>query len=463
MPKHRKAYSARKSRRTTRRVREQTVGTHVAREGQSERRRPVSARAESMARRARIRRIAAIVGIVAAVVAVAVGAGFMAFRGAVGGALSLKGSDASDALVAVKTGEPSYALVTVELGAVAEPLDNGGPDVVLLARLDPESGTLALVNVPVGLQITTDNRSDSLDSIADSGDAALIGALSTFAKIDISHIVKIAGADDVAGLVDALGGIEVDVPQTVDDPHAGSVVIAQGRQVLDGEEALVFLRATNLEYGAEDRLDNQLDFAAAVVESLFSGSGSFAARLDAVGPFIQTDYALSDLEALESWLGGVGAGDIQRAVLPGYYMAVTNVDSAAGSRYVSTSSEVAELVADLENGSDISSIGVDDVSTVAPSSFTVEVQNGTSVEGAASAAADELKAAGFKVGDVGNAEQPVFDETLVVYKGSDAQGLSRAKTVIEAYGLGRAVDGSAYYSFDADVLLIIGADNKPVA
>ena len=99
---------------------------------------------------------------------------------------------------------------------------------------------------------------------------------------------------------------------------------------------------------------------------------------------------------------------------------------------------------------------------VSPSGFVVDVQNGTTIEGAASTAADTLKSKGFSVGDVGNAEQPVFDETLVVYKDGD-EGLARAKTVIDAYGVGRAVEKSSYYNFEHDILLIIGADNKPVA
>ena len=40
-------------------------------------------------------------------------------RGSVGSEMSLKDSDAHDALVEVRSDEPYYALVTAELGAVA--------------------------------------------------------------------------------------------------------------------------------------------------------------------------------------------------------------------------------------------------------------------------------------------------------------------------------------------------------
>jgi len=141
---------------------------------------------------------------------------------------------------------------------------------------------------------------------------------------------------------------------------------------------------------------------------------------------------------------------------------VTNAVGVDEGRYVSSSSEVAKLVDDLEAGK---SMDVDDArqgERAEPSSFTVSVQNGTSIEGAAATMASVLKSAGFKVGDVGNAEQPIYEETLVVYKGSDSQGASRARAVIDTIGVGRAVEGESYYTFDSDVLLVVGADNKPV-
>ena len=404
-----------------------------------------------------------IVGLVAVVIvlAVAVGAGFLAFRGTVGGQLALKNSDAGGALVPVRTAEPSYVVISAELGAVAAPLDNGGPDVILLARLDAANRKLALVNVPPELQITSDNRSNSLASIAQSGDAALINAIATFAKIDISHFVKI-DEGGVAGIVDELGGIEVDVKQAIDDPHAGSIFIPEGTQVLGGEQAVTYLRATNIEFGMEDRLANQLKFATLVIEKLFSGQGNFATRLEKVDSYFQTDYSLGDIESIDSWLGGVSSNDITCANVPGYFAAATNAGGDGDQRYIGSAADMATLLGDLEDGREPTVGSVKDVDLVSPKDFTIDVQNGTTVEGAASSAAEALRSKGFNVGDVGNAEQPVFDETLVVYK-DGAEGLSRAKTVIDALGVGRAVEKSSYYSFTNDVLLIIGADNKPVS
>ena len=67
---------------------------------------------------------------------------------------------------------------------------------------------------------------------------------------------------------------------------------------------------------------------------------------------------------------------------------------------------------------------------------------------------------GFNVGEVGNAEQQVYSETLVVYKDN---GIQQAQAVIDAIGIGRAVYASYYYEFEADVLVIIGSDYMPTS
>ncbi len=61
----------------------------------------------------------------------------------------------------------------------------------------------------------------------------------------------------------------------------------------------------------------------------------------------------------------------------------------------------------------------DVIASVDVSSFTVTVNNGSGIEGAAAEARSVLESNGFKVESVGNASQAVYDETLVVYQNKD--------------------------------------------
>lgn len=496
MANHRKVPSTRQSKRVSREMQESTIGSHVARSstptrragvssvnartsrrashGQVETLQPVTASGESVSahrqrtqrreyvdavqHRERRKRVGLGIVIAVVIIAIAVAAGFLAFRGTVGSEMALRDSDASQALVSVKSGEPYYALITAELGAVAQPLEHEGPDVLLLARLDREKKSLAIVGIPAGLQVSTDTGTHRVADLAAKGDAALIEAVAGFAKVDISHYVKV-GKGGVEGIVDALGGVEVNVDQVIDDPHAGDVYIPAGTYTLNGSSALTYLRADNLRLGVTDQLQHQVDFGALVLAKIFSGEVNFATLIDSIDTYFQTDMNLADLEEVQSILSGVTANDIVKTVLPGYLTEVTGVVSTNDALFVGSADDLAKIIASLEQGEVPDVTSSSDVQAAAPGSFSLEVQNGTNISGAAALTADSLAAAGFNVVKVGNAEQPVYDETLVVYKGPE--GPSRAKAVINTLGIGRAVSGDIYYSFEPDVLVIIGTDYKP--
>jgi len=503
MALRKKGFSAKQSRRTSRRMQDATVGTHVRRssttrtrsnaesvsfssqrgqrratrgqvdallpsattsDGSQAYRQRVSQRryASEIKRKTRTRSLGTIAIAVLVVLALAVAAGVFAYMSSVGSALALKDSDAKDALVAGKSDEPYYTLVTVELGAVAVPLANEGPDVLLLVRVDEKSGSLTIVNVPENLQVAfDDNNRSSISSLAKQGDAALIGGITKFTGVSISHIVKI-DQEGVVGLVDALDGIDVTLAQDVDDPHAGDLYLKAGPRTLTGSQALVYLRTDNLRFGQADRADNQMEFAALVIEKLFSTSGglSFAAKLDSIGSFIQTDYSSNDLISLAGKFGGIQASSITTVTIPGYVSAETGVVNNSGSKFVGTSDEAQKLIEQIESGTYVDDGGVVDTSSVDPSSFTIEIQNGAEIVGAAAETRETLASHGFRVEEVGNAEQSVYTETLVICRGAEHR--DQAQAIIDTLGVGRIVDSDAYYEFETDVLLILGSDYKPM-
>ncbi|MEG0845389.1 MAG: LytR C-terminal domain-containing protein, partial [Raoultibacter sp.] len=91
--------------------------------------------------------------------------------------------------------------------------------------------------------------------------------------------------------------------------------------------------------------------------------------------------------------------------------------------------------------------------------FTITVRNGSDVTGLAAETAALLSGAGFQVSETGNAESPVYTETLVVYK--DPAKADAANAVVAALGSGRATDLSTFYTFSTDVLVMIGKDYAP--
>lgn len=500
----RKDYSAGHARRMSKRMQDATLGTHVVRSAGSHARGSAdsvsfsnarrsnratrgqvtgvipttSTREDGSAYRQRIsrsryideriartkrKRVATVLVIVAVLVAIAVGVGLFTYFRTIGSNVELKDSDATSMLVAPKAGEPYYTLIAAELGAVAVPLENEGPDVLLLAYVDEASGSISLINIPANLQVTfTDGKHHRISEAATIGDAALIEAVTKFASIDVGHYVKITKGG-VEGIVDALGGVTVTFDQEIDDPRAGDVYFAPGTYTLSGQQAVSYLRTTNLRMGIQDRADNQGAFAALILQQLFAEGGrlDFAAKLDAIGPFIQTDIPGNALLSLADKFSSLSADAVTCQMVPGYETVTTGAADEEAAYYISTASDIAELKAAVEAGTVMVDKEKVDTSGVVPGSFTIEIKNGGEIVGAAALTKDLLIAQGFDVGEVGNAEQAVYDETLVIYKTDE--GRVWAHAVIEALGVGRAVDGSTYYSFDSDILLILGSDYLPIA
>lgn len=449
--------SARKQRRATRGYVETIIPETTSRESGSQYAKRVSRRefAQEIQRRARIRRIAIAFVCCFVVVGVAAGVGVATFFGSIDAKLALKGSDVTSALAAPDESGAFYAVVAADLDAAGSPRALEGPDAVALVRIDASTKSATLVSVPANTQITLkDGKTHQLRDAASVGDGALVDAVAKLTGVRVSHYVKIDAAG-IVGLVDALGGIEVNVGEEVDDPTAGDVYLRPGTQTLDGQAALTFLRANNFTDGLKTQAANQRMFLATLsLRLLDEGTFGFLELLDAADETFQTDMSAADALSLADTLRGMQKEAVFGALLPGYelerdeatYYAVGSEDRDAMMEIVSAGEDPAAHEA---------------VAQVDPASFTITVRNGSGVTGGASQIANVLAEKGFNVVETGNTDSFAYHETLIVYK--DETFLPAAQTIITALSAGRAVNGGDFYTFDTDVLVVLGEDWRPAA
>lgn len=154
------------------------------------------------------------------------------------------------------------------------------------------------------------------------GPPLLIETVEKLTGIRIDHF----GAIDFAGfksMTDALGGVEVDIAQSVYDP-ARKVSWEAGRQKLDGEKALLFVRQRyNLPNGDFDRIKRQQAFLGALAKKAADGgtiSNPFKLDrfLSAFTKSISVDDSVSGgkLRSLALSLRGIRASDITFMTAP---------------------------------------------------------------------------------------------------------------------------------------------------
>jgi LCP family protein required for cell wall assembly len=129
-------------------------------------------------------------------------------------------------------------------------------DSIMLLRTDPSHHRLYYLSIPRDLQATIPGVGTAkINAAYQNGGAALaIRTVRQFSGVDINHIVVVNFAD-FKDLIDALGGIDVNVPKPIrsnrfDCPYATQARCSQwrgwrfgkGEQHMSGERALIYSR-----------------------------------------------------------------------------------------------------------------------------------------------------------------------------------------------------------------------------
>lgn len=158
-----------------------------------------------------------------------------------------------------------------ELGARA--VDGSRADTLIVGHVDPATNRVIMVQFPRDLwvPIAGTGGDGKINEALMYGRAALVRTVEELTGISINRYleVNIAGFRDV---VDAIGGVEVCVPQTVPfDPNTGFSVTKPGTINFDGDLALRFVRSRKAFAGGDfDRIANQQKFLSAAINKLTS-------------------------------------------------------------------------------------------------------------------------------------------------------------------------------------------------
>lgn len=212
------------------------------------------------------------------------------------------------ALVPAVPGQPFYMLLVGSDRSAEREATNatGGTyrtDSIILARVDPIGAKLTLVSIQRDTLVDLGENGKQKINAAYTigGPALLIKAVSDLAGVSISHYAEI-DFDSFTSVVDAIGGITVNVPMNLDDDLAG-LHIAAGEQQIDGATALALCRARHAydKYGSGDyyRTANQRMVLGAILRKALSGNpASLLATIDSASNSVTTDLNGLDLMLL---------------------------------------------------------------------------------------------------------------------------------------------------------------------
>jgi len=333
-------------------------------------------------------------------------------------------------------------------------------DTLILAHVDPPTKRIQLVSIPRDsrVEIPGHDKTKINHAHAYGGPSLVIETVENLSGLKIAYYAEVDFAS-FAGLVDALGGVEVDVPMRIHDPKAntGSLgTIEAGKQVLSGGQAITLVRSRKYPLGDLQRIQMQQLFLRALADKIASVRSPLELNrvIQAVAKSVSTNLSVGQILRLSGDLRGVGSAGIEAATLPGEPKTI-----GGGSYIVLDEDGVDDLMGRISRGESIeTTASAEMTATVVPSQVSVAVRNGAGIGGVAKDASDRVSAKGFSVGEVGNANQFVYAETLIVYRDGRE---SEAEAVRAAIGQGKVVPSRGMYSFTGDVLIVVGKDWVP--
>lgn len=241
-------------------------------------------------------------------------------------------------------------------------------DTMIVLSLDPENGTASMLSIPrdlyveipgVGRQrINTALPYGAYNGGEAAGAALVAETLNYNLGINIDHYAML-DFQTVIDVVDAVGGLTIDVPYDINDPTYPDMnygydplFIPAGTQTMDGALALKYMRTRHAD-GDFNRSKRQqqmiLAFREAVLaDGLASAAGKIRTIYSEVREGVVTDLSITDMLSLANAASIVDRDSIQSAVLDSNY--VTDFTTASGAYVlIPRTAEIATLVQELFN------------------------------------------------------------------------------------------------------------------
>ncbi len=226
-------------------------------------------------------------------------------------------------------------------------------DTNILVYVDPVQNIVSMVSIPRDTMIEINGNTEKFNAAyAYNGPASTITEANELCGIKISHYAEV-NFENLVDLIDAVGGVEVDVPERINDPDAGNIVIEEGPQTLDGEAALVFARSRAYADGDFTRASNQRLLVEALINKVLSISPTeLPGVIQKAAECVTTDFSSTEIIDL--------ALRFQDGDITMYSSMVPSTTAMVGGvSYVLTyQTQLDELMAVVEAGQDPSTVNM---------------------------------------------------------------------------------------------------------
>ena len=333
-----------------------------------------------------------------------------------------------------------------------------GADMMFLVRLDKATNSARALVIPGTTYVLTKEGGEQRlgNVLATEGEAAFVRAVTGLTGIQPTYYAHIS-QEGLVEAIDKLGGMKLTLENDIVDPSVGTMKLTAGTHLLSGEQVLFLCRAAEkVPHKADDISAQGLNvaLAAQVLIHQVGSQGTFKqlSLIDTMSDSLRTNVGVPEIFSLLKDMNTVAPlSETEIGFMPGSTQVINGV-----SYYVAQNDGLTAMVDLISAGKNPSVDKKAIADSVDKKSFSIIVNNGSGIDGAAAAAESVLTNAGFEVESIGNAPMAVYDETLVVYKDSDYA--EEAEALAYTLGIGRAVFNNVHYTFDSNVYVVVGKD-----
>ena len=336
--------------------------------------------------------------------------------------------------------------------------DNKMPISTYVLMYYPVTRRAAIFDIPenLGLLISKINRVDRIDRVYDP---ARIGSyeseIEKLLGIEINFSFVIT-KENLVSIVDLLEGVEIFIPSAVSYRDGDKVILfPSGMTVLDGDKASLYATYTlphedsDMEVFRRHRfflglLKRQIQMneklnnpdAAKMYHSFFRTSMNQRTMMLLFNEFVNIDTDRTNIQAIGGSLKEVSG---QMLIIPHWDGIVKEV--------------VRQTLSALTREVEIHLLD---------SVLTVEILNGTAINGLAGKTAEMLRSFGYDIISIANADRNNYERTVIIHRSGDENIVKEFADIIHCTNIRRELsaqeDASSLQNFEykADVTLLIG-------
>lgn len=197
-------------------------------------------------------------------------------------------------------------------------------DALVLATLNNEDKSIKLVSIPRDTYtfIPDSGREDKIThAYAYNGPSSTIESVETLLEVPVDYYLRM-NFDAFIEVIDALGGIKVEVPYDIieqdENDSQNAIELKEGIQFLNGSEALALARTRHYDNDIERGKRQQMILESIMNRAVSAGSiTKYGDVFEAVGDNMKTDLTFKNISSLFEYAKN-GKPDVETITLDGY-------------------------------------------------------------------------------------------------------------------------------------------------